>query len=72
MRKRALALLMTCVLSMTALAGCGGGSGASTTPSQGNTPASSESGNGGGEIQKLDETTAATAIDNLVANTKDT
>ncbi|MBP5732837.1 MAG: extracellular solute-binding protein [Lachnospiraceae bacterium] len=71
MRKRALALLMTCALSLTALAGCGGntdgGSSAEVKSSE-----SSNSGNGGGEIQKLDDATAASAIDNLVANTKDT
>ena len=66
MRKRALALLMTCVLSLSALAGCGG----KTTP-EGSSVASGESGNGG-EVTKLDETAAANAIDNLVANTKDT
>ena len=68
MRKRALALLMTCVLSMTALAGCGGNTdGSSQAEVQ-----SSASGSGGGEIQKLDDDKAASAIDNLVANTKDT
>ncbi|MBQ2099515.1 MAG: hypothetical protein II477_00425 [Lachnospiraceae bacterium] len=65
MRKKALALLMTCVLSMTALVGCGGNAGGSNE-----TNASVSSGSG--EIQKLDEKAAAGAIDNLVANTKDT
>ena len=69
MRKRALALLMSCVLAMTTLAACGGNAGNGT---QSGANASTESSSGSGEIQKLDDATAASAIDNLIANTKDT
>ncbi len=81
MKKRILALFMAGIMSVSVLAGCEG-SGAGTAATQdtagstdtGNSGSSSQSGSneGAGEIQKLDDATAASAIDNLVANTTDT
>ena len=80
MKKRALALLMTGVMSVAALAGCGGNTGSTepvaTQTQETTAPADTSSSDSkteeAGEIQKLDEDTAMSAIDNLVANTKDT
>ena len=82
MKKRIMALLMSGVMSVSVLAGCGNPAAVDTPSTQTQeTPAatadtsSTDTGNKveeAGEIQKLDDSTAASAIDNLVANTKDT
>ena len=76
MRKRALSLFMAGALSVSMLAGCGN-EGTGETPTQAATPTQAPSGDSAGkeeagEIQKLDDSSAASAIDNLVANTTGT
>ena len=81
MKKRLMALLMSGVMSVSVLAGCGNPAVQDTpqTPAQ-EAPAATDTSSTdtgskveeAGEIQKLDDSTAASAIDNLVANTTDT
>lgn len=79
MKKRLMALLMSGVMCVSVLAGCGNpavqdtpATPAQETPAPADTSSTDSKTEEAGEIQKLDENTAASAIDNLVANTSGT